>query len=212
MKKNPKSLCDNTRFIAHAGGMINNDTYTDSLEALNLSYKNKFKLFELDILKTSDNKYVAAHDWDSWKLWSGYHGKLPPTHKDFLSYKIRNKYTPLDMKSINSWFLSHTDAILITDKVNNPKEFSSIFIDKKRLIMELFTMRSVVEGIKNNVLVMPTWDLVKLIQGNRLEVLRNLGVQFISANNDNLIYNKKVFLNFTDNGMNIYIYGSVNTS
>jgi len=210
IEKHPYSPCDSSRFIAHAGGMINGDIYTDSLEALNSSYENKFKFFELDILKTSDNKYVAAHDWDSWKLWSGYLGELPPTHKDFLSYKIKGKYTPLDMKSINSWFSHHTDATLVTDKVNNPKEFSDVFIDKKRLIMELFTMESVIEGVKNKVTIMPAWNLVEMIQSEKLKVLNNLGVQYISANEDDLRNNRKTFSNLINNGLRIYVYGSNN--
>jgi len=209
-KKNLHSLCDPSRFIAHAGGMINGDTYTDSLEALNLSYKNKFKFFELDILKTSDDKYVATHDWTSWKLWSKYPGKLPPTHKDFLKYKIKGKYTPLDMKSINTWFSHHADAILITDKVNNPKEFSDTFIDKKRLIMELFTMESVIEGLENNVTIMPNWHVIQMIQSEKLKTLNNLGILNISANEDNLLNNRKMFSNLIGNGLRIYIYGSNN--
>ena len=39
------------RFIAHAGGQIEGMNYTNSLEALNNSYKNGFRLFELILLK-----------------------------------------------------------------------------------------------------------------------------------------------------------------
>ena len=52
-----------TSFIAHAGGGIDGKTYTNSLEALNNSINNSFKLIELDLLVTDDNKIVAQHDF-----------------------------------------------------------------------------------------------------------------------------------------------------
>ena len=113
----------NNRFIAHAGSMIDGHTYTNSLEALNQSYKSGFRLFELDILTTSDNFFVAAHDWETWKKMSGYSGSVPVSKKTFMSYKILGKYSPLDGEMINSWFKKHSDAILITDKINEPKIF-----------------------------------------------------------------------------------------
>ena len=57
------------RFIAHAGGRIEGMNYTNSLEALNNSYKNGFRLFELDIIETSDGEFVAAHVGNTLKRW-----------------------------------------------------------------------------------------------------------------------------------------------
>ena len=51
---------DKKRYIAHAGGEILGNTYTNSLEALNNSYKNGFRYFELDMIVTADN-YIVAH-------------------------------------------------------------------------------------------------------------------------------------------------------
>ncbi len=206
--KDRSFICDINRLIAHAGGGIDGNIYTNSLESINLSYKNNFRLFELDMLKTIDNRYVAAHDWRSWKIESGYKGKIPPTHKDFMNHKIKNKYTPLDMRLINSWFATHSDAVLVTDKVDNPQEFSKKFVDNKRLIMELFTIESVIEGIKNKVNVMPTWKLIRLIRGNKLEILQNSGIQYITANKKNLINNINVFMEFANNDIKIYLWGN----
>jgi phosphoglycerol transferase MdoB-like AlkP superfamily enzyme len=62
IKGSMEARYDVTRFIAHAGGMIDDHTYTNSLEALNMSYDKGFRLFELDILRTSDSMFVTAHD------------------------------------------------------------------------------------------------------------------------------------------------------
>ncbi|VAW54372.1 hypothetical protein MNBD_GAMMA05-928 [hydrothermal vent metagenome] len=42
---------DTNRFIAHAGGSIEGNKYNNSLDALDSSYKNGFRLFEPELLK-----------------------------------------------------------------------------------------------------------------------------------------------------------------
>src|SRR5690606_19320291 len=49
--------------VAHAGGAIYGFKLTNSLEALEESYENGFKLIEMDFEWTSDGKVVAIHDW-----------------------------------------------------------------------------------------------------------------------------------------------------
>ena len=71
------------RYIAHAGGEIDGEIYTNSLEALTKSYLDGFRLFELDIIRTSDGHFVAAHDWELWSEMTSYDGELPPDLKEF---------------------------------------------------------------------------------------------------------------------------------
>lgn len=134
---------DNQRFIAHAGGKIDDYIYTNSLEAMNANYKKGFRLFELDLHLTTDNELVAVHNWEEWKTMTEYVGEVPTTKETFLKQKLYDKYTPLDIEAINQWFKNHPEAILITDKINEPKLVSEIFIDKSRLMMELFTWEAV---------------------------------------------------------------------
>jgi glycerophosphoryl diester phosphodiesterase len=61
--------------IAHAGGKIDGFIYTNSLEALNSSYKKGCLLFELDIQETSDGKLIAVHDWEEFKKITNYQGE-----------------------------------------------------------------------------------------------------------------------------------------
>ena len=110
---------DKKRYIAHAGGEILGNTYTNSLEALNNSYKNGFRYFELDMIVTADNYIVASHDWEMWASQTNFKGKLPPTLEEFKKYKILDKFTALDYKDINIWFSDHKDAYLITDKIED---------------------------------------------------------------------------------------------
>ncbi len=198
---------DVNRFIAHAGGMIEGNIYTNSLEALDTNYKRGFRLMELDIQKTRDNKYVAVHDWNQWASMVGYSGDLPASYKEFMSHKILGKYQALDMERINGWFDAHKDAILVTDKTNDPVEFSNVFIDKGRLMMELFTFEAVYQalnaGIKS---AMPSHNLVSEMDKKSAKNLKEKGVSemvisrsYISRNVDFLTYLK-------DLGIHVYVY------
>lgn len=168
---------DPNRFIAHAGGAIDGHKYTNSLEAMDFNYKKGFRLFELDIIKTSDDFYVAAHDWRHWKSLTNYKSKIPPTKKEFLEQKTLNKYTSMDMTLINKWFTEHPDAVLVTDKINTPSDFSNKFIDKNRLMMELFSLEAVKEGIRSKIKSsMPSTNVLNKIRGDKVSFLKELGV------------------------------------
>ena len=198
---------DSNRFIAHAGGSIDGYKYTDSLDALNFNYKNGFRLFELDIIKTSDNIYVAAHDWAHWAKITDYKGALPPSRNIFLDQKIYSKYSPMDIDAINTWFTTHPDAILVTDKVNTPLDFANKFIDKNRLIMELFTWDAVKEGIDANIRsAMPTAGILSNIQGNKVSFLKNLGISDIAASRRILDTQKELVVDLAKSGINVFAF------
>ncbi len=208
-KINKKYAFDTNRFIAHAGGAIDNNTYTDSLDALNYNYNRGFKLFELDIVKTLDDKYVAAHDWKSWKEKTGYIGNIPTTQVEFLKHKILKKYKPLDIDKINKWFKDHKDTILVTDKINEPVAFSKKFIDAKRLRMELFSWKAVFKGMTTDIQVMPTWGILYQIEGNVgniVEYLRANGIKYIAASRHSLVYNKEFLKELKKAGIKVYAF------
>ena len=199
---------DTLRYIAHAGGKIEGLTYTNSLEALNLSYKKGFRLFELDIIKTSDGQFVAAHDWEYWSKTTRYLGEIPASHEQFLNYKIHDKFTPLDINKINKWFSIHTDAILVTDKVNTPIEFAKVFIDPKRLIMELFDMEALTKGLKANIKsAMPSQSLIKSWSKEEVVKFKNMGVKNIAVSRQFIPDNMELLKFFKSKGINAYVFG-----
>lgn len=198
---------DTNRFIAHAGGMIDNLIYTNSLEALNLSYKKGFRLFELDIQKTKDGKYVAAHYWDEWATITNYQKETPVTHEEFMKHKIYDSLTPLDMKAINKWFKEHKDAILVTDKINEPKLFSDQFIDKKRLMMELFTWEAVLEGIDVGIKSsMVSQRVLNNLKGNKVKTLKKYHITDIAISRNIIASNIELLKELKKNGIKVYVY------
>jgi phosphoglycerol transferase len=170
---------DTDRFIAHAGGAIDGSRYTNSLEALDNSYRAGFRLFELDISKTADHQLVASHDWEHWKRISGYQGPIPPTLEQFRSRNLKGRYTPLDMDGINDWFQQHPDAILVTDKINDPVRFAEQFVDRKRLMMELFSVEALEAGIQAGILApIANWNVVKGLEPGALQ---EMGIRDIAV-------------------------------
>lgn len=197
---------DTSKFIAHAGGEIEGYRYTNSLEALNLSYAKGFRLFELDIIKSSDGKYVAAHDWKTWASQTNYQGNLPPTTAEFINHKIHGKFTPLTMQTINNWFLGHRDAILVTDKVNEPKAFARQFQYKDRLIMELFSLEAVKEGLSIGIKPMPSNNVINKLKGNKVLSLKKLNIRYVAVSRKMIRNNKPFFLKLKSNNIKTYAY------
>jgi glycerophosphoryl diester phosphodiesterase len=206
-KKYEEYKNDTNRYIAHAGGEINGHIYTNSLEALNASYEKGFRLFELDIAKTKDGKYIASHDWGTWAACTNYEGNCPVTNEEFLKHKFYDNLTPLDMDKINSWFSQHKDAILVTDKINEPKHFSEMFVDKKRLMMELFSLDAVKEGMEAKIKsAMPSQNVINLLTGDKIEILKQLGIKNIVISRREIAGNLELLKELKENGIKTYVY------
>ncbi|WP_157486523.1 PI-PLC domain-containing protein [Maribacter forsetii] len=194
------------RYIAHAGGEINGVKSTNSKHALDENYKKGFRNFELDIIETSDGKLVAAHDWNMWARFTDYTGSLPPTHAQFMKQKIYGDYTTLDMDAINTWFKNHPDATLITDKVNNPIAFADAFVDKDRLIMELFSIMAVEKASEHGIHTMISQEPLLTIKGDKVNFLKVNNVKHVAVSRRILSSQKKLMLQLRDAGIKVYVF------
>ncbi|MEM7102866.1 MAG: sulfatase-like hydrolase/transferase [Bacteroidota bacterium] len=198
---------DATRFIAHAGGTIDGIRYTNTLEALNRAYRNGFRWFELDILITDDGQFVAAHDWIKWHQMTGSDGRAAVTYQTFMSKKILDKYTPLDIQRINDWFRKHNDAILVTDKINDPMAFAQVFEFPERLVMEVFSREAVnaakqVKGLR----VMLSQNVLQSIPGDKVQFFKRNGIDMVATSWKLLRDNPQLCQQLADNGIKIYVF------
>jgi len=161
--KNLKNYNFSTSFIAHAGGGIDGKAYTNSLEALNNSINNSYRLIELDLLVTDDDRIVAQHDF---RILEGickksfFYDKEKKNRKKILFNEISNcnkifndRYTLLKEDQIIEIFENNKNLILITDKIDDFKLINKKFKFQDRLIVEVFTikdyLRAKFNGIKN---------------------------------------------------------------
>ena len=94
--------------IAHSGGGFENQTYTNSIEALEANKKN-FLLFELDFFVTEDNKVVCEHDGNE---------NLKSFEK-FEKYINKNElYKQCTYLSLHKWLKDNPEKIIVTDFKN----------------------------------------------------------------------------------------------
>lgn len=203
----PDHATDPDRFIAHAGGSIENKRYTNSLEALDHNYRKGFRLFELDIIETSDHHYVAAHDWGHWQRITGYEGPVPPTREAFKSRELHGRFSPLAMQDINSWFADHPEAVLVTDKVNDPGRFADLFVDRSRLIMELFSIDAVDEGAAAAIRSpMASWNVVMALGEDRVQKLRGMGVVDVAASRRTVEKYPEILKSLKESGIRVFAF------
>ena len=194
------------RYIAHAGGIIDGVKYTNSKEALDQSYSQGFRIFELDILETSDGAFVAAHDCKHWAKEANFKGDTPVSRNEFLAHKLRGKYAPLDMVAINKWFKEHPDAILVTDKVNEPLRFSGQFVDKARLRMELFSLPAIEEASQNGISILISDKPRSQIKGDVISYLKDHKVEYVTMSRRGIMNGHKLLKTFRENDIKVYVY------
>ncbi len=195
-------------FIAHAGGAIDGYTYTNSLEALNSSYAAGCRLFEMDFMETSDSVLVAVHLWSEFKSKVGWQeiNDEPLSHQEFLSQRIYERYTPMDIYAVNAWFKEHKDAMLVTDCLfNKPKVFTKYFPYKDRLIMELSSWEAISEALEIGIKVMPNDNLI-FSTPNVEQVLESLNIRYVTVSRRILLDNEDFFLRLKSKGIKTYVY------
>jgi len=206
----PKESLDfepsNDRYIAHAGGEVNGVKSTNTKEALDQNYEKGFRLFELDIIETTDGKFVAAHDWNMWSRFTDYGGELPVSLAEFKKHKIYGKYNTLDMQGINSWFAAHPDAILITDKINEPVRFASKFVDKSRLIMELFSPMALEEASRNNISAMISQKPLTELSGDKISYLIANKIKHVAISRRIIARKTRFLQELQKQGIRVYVY------
>jgi phosphoglycerol transferase MdoB-like AlkP superfamily enzyme len=110
----------NMYLVAHAGGELDGHTYTNSKDALDLSYENGIRLMEVDFEWTRDNRLVCVHSWDGFinKFFNVEVNRY--TYDEFKNFTMINNWTQLTPDILSQWMETHHDAYIVTDiKSNN---------------------------------------------------------------------------------------------
>ena len=202
--KSPPLKSDPSRYLAHAGGEIDGQRYTNSLEALNSNYAIGFRIFEIDIITTSDGHQVCAHDWDAWKHFTGFEGEAPVTLQEFLKHKIKKNYTPLSLEMLHEWFKKHPDAKLLTDKTNNPKAVNNVFTSTPQLIMKLVSFPAIKTAKSLNIEFVLNENLLNSLSDDKVKKLQELDVKSILISRKSIETKKNLLLQIKEAGIKTY--------
>lgn len=123
-------------YIAHAGGAVNQQTYTNSLEALEANYVRGYRFFEIDFSWKADGELVAIHDWQG-----AFRGQFSvpeqmnvPTEAEFLQLEMNAGLSQLNLEGVLTWAKEKGDAFIVTDvKHDNTKALRKIREDFKEM-------------------------------------------------------------------------------
>lgn len=131
-KKFNYSWVGENRYIAHAMGGVDGNSYTNSKQAMISSYKRGLRVFEADMSMSSDNELILLHSYDRQGLselalplsWAN----TKPTKKEFLSEKILGKYDTLALDNVVEFMKEHKDVYLVVDlKTNDIKSVEQAY-------------------------------------------------------------------------------------
>lgn len=132
--------------IAHGGGGLDNLTYTNSLESVQKAMET-FDYIEVDLLCTSDNHIVLCHHWGEEK------GAL--SYSEFMSKKIFDQYTPIDLEMFIKLVKSSEKRIILDGRFTN-KEQVNIFINELENCCDVEYMKENVAIIINDISILET--------------------------------------------------------
>lgn len=130
----PNAWADHYTLIAHALGAIDGYSHTNSIDALITSYDKGHRVFEMDLITTSDGVLIGRHDW-----YEALYGKLyqevskekfnnPLSLDEFLSLPINKKYTPMTAEQMLVILSQYPDMYIVTDtKTANSEEVHKQF-------------------------------------------------------------------------------------
>ena len=127
-KYNPKKkvvLNVKSEFIPVSGGAVNELKGTNSLEALEESYKRGSKTIALDFAWTEDNEIVALKNWE--EIPKLFEAPLKDhTLSTFMTGKMNSDLTQMDLRRVLDWLSVHEDVVLLAETNEKTVDFAKL--------------------------------------------------------------------------------------
>ncbi len=159
--------------VAHAGGGLNDQKYTNSIQALDNSINNGFQYFEIDFVHTSDGKVVCLHDWEkNFKKIFGYEVEKRLTFAEFeVLVKNHPSRTNCTLDSLGEWMIKNPSAIIVTDVKDNNLDALEVMVKtlpdaQIRVIPQIYKPKNY-DAVKKLGFNQVIWTLYKYKGDNR---------------------------------------------
>ncbi len=223
-KKFNYSWVKENRYIAHAMGGIEGNSYTNSKEAMIKSYNRGLRVFETDVSLSSDGKLILFHSFDKESLsklglpsaWE----KDNPTEKEFLSKKILNRYTTMNFEDVAKYMKDHKDMYLVIDlKKNDLKEVEKAYkelvrvtktVDPtvlNRIIPQIYyeeMYRPVMNIYDFKSMIYTTYRIEELVVNKIVDFSYEHGIKIVAANR--FKFSKELTDKLVDRGISLYMF------
>lgn len=136
--------------VAHALGEIDGKEYTNSKDAFLNSYQNGFRVFEADLMQTTDHVMVARHYWGKDLSDPKSKGGKPVSYARFKNIKLYGKYTSVSLKELFELMDKYPDTYLMTDTKDSDAaaakdDFSVIVQTAKEMKKEYLLDRLIIQ-------------------------------------------------------------------
>ena len=166
-------------FIAHAGWGVAGHKYLNSQQGWFLAYEKGIRLFEADLLKTSDGVLVGVHHWDEWKTLTGNQEIIGiPDYRLVKKSLLLGEFKTVDANFIRKFLLKHPDSKLVTDKVDDYEALLDQVGNTDRTIVEVFN-----EGQISEARSYGYWDVMPSFAHNVLAIEKyssDFGVKYFA--------------------------------
>ena len=223
-KKFDYSWVKENRYIAHALGGIDGNTYTNSKEAMEKSYSRGLRVMEADMSLSSDGKLILLHSTEMENLsklglplsWN----KNLPTEEEFLNTKILGRYHTLNFKEVCQYMSKHKDMYLVVDlKKNDLKEVEKCYrelvsvaknVDKsvlKRIIPQIY-YEEMYKPIMNiydfKSMIFTTYRMEELVVNKIVDFSYEHGIKVVAVNRAN--FSRDLTNKLIDRGIGLYMF------
>lgn len=223
-KKFNYSWVRENRYIAHALGGVEGNSYTNSKEALETSYKRGLRVIEGDVSMSSDDKLILIHSFSRKALsdqglplsWN----KKNPTEKEFLSKKILNTYTTMNFEQIAQFMKKHPDMYFVVDlKKNDIKEVERCYreivrvsknVDKSilnRIIPQIYyeeMYRPVMNIYDFKSMIFTTYRIEEFEVNKIVDFSYEHGIKIVAVNK--FKFSKELTNKLIDRGIGLYMF------
>ncbi|WP_409304121.1 glycerophosphodiester phosphodiesterase family protein [Peribacillus sp. SCS-155] len=151
-----KTSLGNTSVIAHGFGGIGGYRVLNTIDALHYNYGRGVRVFEVDLIMTSDNRLVARHDWNAnhYAFLGQKHPAVagPIPYSEVMSLKIHGKYKSTSFEDILAAMQKYPDIMIVTDtklgdRASTEKAFS--YLVKKTKAVNPALLSRIVPQIYN---------------------------------------------------------------
>ncbi len=195
--------------IAHAGGGIDGETYTNCLEAMELAARNGYRFIELDLMLTKDGKLVAGHaGWKAFNKLIGLDGDEARTLDEVKGRKILGKWTVVTARELNDFFARHPGVQLITDGIRDFAALREQLNFPDRIIIEAYSpwrcRKVLAAGFKHPIFVMASERRLD----NHWDNLRPGRISMISVPIELMEKNREKFRELYNRGVTIFVWTS----